>query len=148
MVIIDRRQTLAPAQLVDNVFQFFHAETAPIAGTKILLELTGDPERFHTLRLSPQLAEFVKEFPGRALKNLTLALLQVFKSSNRRCIWNPNVKREAAAIYNLPIEHSDGIGRAYADGRKYPFGFLFYGRFYASVDGSCFCHCLSLNAKL
>jgi hypothetical protein len=87
-----------------------------------------------------QLAEFVKEFPGRTLENLALAMLQLLQSGDRRGIWNADVKRKAAAIHDLPIEHTDSIGRGYSDGCKYPFGFLFYGRFYASIDGSCLCH--------
>jgi hypothetical protein len=51
MIIVDRRQRLATAQLVDNILQFFHAKSAPLASAKILSELTRDPERFHVLRL-------------------------------------------------------------------------------------------------
>jgi hypothetical protein len=89
---------------------------------------------------APATSRVRQRVPGWALKNFALAMLQFLQSGDRRGIWNADVKRKATAIHDLPIEHTDGIGRRYPDGRKYPFGFLFDGRFYASIDGSCFCY--------
>jgi hypothetical protein len=49
VVVLDRRQRLAAAQPVDDIFEFLHAESTPLAGAKILLELAGDTERLHAL---------------------------------------------------------------------------------------------------
>jgi len=65
-------------------------------------------------------------------------VLQLFQRRNRRRIRNADVERQPPPEDDLPIEHADGIGSAYADLGEYPLRLLFDGGFDARVDGGCF----------